>query len=153
MFRFNFIHIEHMIVHIIISGCHDVFFMGTIQRFIHISLSMKTSLIPLAIQVEFAPRLSVLLHFRRNPPRKALAKNHRTVPGRWYSVVEKCCPGIDFLFRTSAFVVSVWTVFIFGPSKNIISIKYLSTLLAVHACRNGSLQKTETCACSLIYSK
>ena len=50
-------------------------------------------------------------------------------------------------------IVPIWTVFIFVPSKIIIATKYLSTILAVHTCRSGSLQMTKKLAYSLIYTK
>ena len=41
----------------------------------------------------------------------------------------------------------------FVPSKTIIASKYLSTILTVHACRNGGLQMTKKLVYSLISAK
>ena len=48
---------------------------------------------------------------------------------------------------------SVWTIFIFVPSKIIITSIYLSTILTVHVCRSGSVQMTKKPVYSLISAK
>ena len=67
-----------------------------------------------------------------------------------------CLIGITrFLWRRTllAIIVSVWTIFIFVPSKIIIASKYLSTILTVHVCRSGSVQMTKKPVYSLISAK
>ena len=56
--------------------------------------------IPFGTQVEFAQRLSVLLHFRRDPPSEVLARCHRTVSDLGRCVIDQRSAGIDFIFRT-----------------------------------------------------
>ena len=57
--KYSFIRIKHIVVHIIISGRHDLFVDGIISQRFHPCLEK---------QVEFFQRLPVLLHFRRDPP-------------------------------------------------------------------------------------
>ena len=95
-----------------------------------------------------------------------------------HCLVDQCSPGVIFLVRTvfrTAFIFGIliviimgrvrlhaftgwdgcliWTIFIFVPSKIIISSKYLSTVLTVHVCRSGSLQMTKRPVYSLISAK
>ena len=70
--------------------------------------------------------------------------------------LDGCLIGITrFLWRRTllAIIVSVWTIFIFVPSKIIIASKYLSTILTVHVCRSGSVQMTKEPVYSLISAK
>ena len=70
--------------------------------------------------------------------------------------MDASCIGITrFLWRRTllAIIVSVWTIFIFVPSKIIIASKYLSTILTVHVCRSASVQMTKKLVYSLISAK